>query len=112
VPEIKNPVETEVITHTVKSGEYLGAIANKYKVSVGAIRKENRLRSSVLRVGQKLKITVSLKDKPLRKHQVKRGEYLSKIAKDYGVSIDSIRQANQLHSDQLAVKQILIIPNR
>ncbi|SHG11175.1 N-acetylmuramoyl-L-alanine amidase [Vibrio gazogenes] len=112
VPEIKNPVETEVITHTVKPGEYLGAIASKYKVSVGAIRKENRLRSSVLRVGQKLKITVSLKDKPLRKHQVKRGEYLSKIAKDYGVSIDSIRQANQLHSDQLAIKQILIIPNR
>ncbi len=112
VPEIKNPVETEVITHTVKPGEYLGAIASKYKVSVGAIRKENRLRSSVLRVGQKLKITVSLKDKPLRKHRVKRGEYLSKIAKDYGVSIDSIRQANQLHSDQLAIKQILIIPNR
>ncbi|KUI97129.1 N-acetylmuramoyl-L-alanine amidase [Vibrio sp. MEBiC08052] len=112
VPEIKNPVETEVITHTVKSGEYLGAIASKYKVSVDAIRKENRLRSSVLRVGQTLKITVSLKDKPLRKHQVKRGEYLSKIAKDYGVSIESIRQANQLHSDQLAIKQILIIPNR
>ncbi|SJN58413.1 N-acetylmuramoyl-L-alanine amidase AmiB precursor [Vibrio ruber DSM 16370] len=112
VPEIKNPVETEVITHTVKSGEYLGAIANKYKVSVAAIRKENRLRSSVLHVGQKLKITVSLKDRPLRKHQVKRGEYLSKIAKDYGVSINSIRQANQLHSDQLKIKQILIIPNR
>ncbi|MDW6002089.1 N-acetylmuramoyl-L-alanine amidase [Vibrio mangrovi] len=112
VPEIKNPVETEVITHTVKSGEYLGLIADKYKVSVDAILKENRLRSSVLSVGQKLKITVSLKDKPLRKHQVRRGEYLSKIASDYGVSIESIRRVNRLRSDQLAIKQILIIPNR
>ncbi|RQW61140.1 LysM peptidoglycan-binding domain-containing protein [Vibrio viridaestus] len=112
VPVIKNPVETEVVTHTVDKGEFLGLIANKYKVSVDAIKKENNLSSNVLRVGQKLKITVTLKDKPVRKHKVARGEYLGKIAGDYNVSIDNLRQVNQLKSDSLRVGQVLVIPNR
>nr|WP_199246803.1 N-acetylmuramoyl-L-alanine amidase [Vibrio mimicus] len=112
VPEVTNPVETETVTHVVKSGDFLGKLASTYKVSVAAIKKENNLKSDTLVLGQKLKITVSLKDKPLRKHKVQRGEHLSKIAEQYNVSIDSIRQANQLRSDQLAVGQQLIIPNK
>nr|WP_269135268.1 LysM peptidoglycan-binding domain-containing protein [Vibrio cincinnatiensis] len=112
VPVVNNPVETETIVHTVKSGEFLGRIANTYKVSVEAIRRENNLKSDTLSVGQKLNITVSLKDKPLRKHKVQRGEFLGKIASQYNVSVQSIREANQLRSDQLAVGQVLIIPNK
>lgn len=107
-----NPVETEEITHTVKSGEYLGKIASKYKVSVASIKQQNNLKRETLWVGQKLKITVKLKDLPVRKHKVKRGEFLSKIAKKYGVTIDSIRKTNKLRSDTLAVGQILLIPNK
>nr|WP_251073289.1 LysM peptidoglycan-binding domain-containing protein [Vibrio cincinnatiensis] len=112
VPVVNNPVETETIVHTVKSGEFLGRIANTYKVSVEAIRRENNLKSDTLSVGQKLNITVSLKDKPLRKHKVQRGEFLGKIASQYNVSVQGIREANQLRSDQLAVGQVLIIPNK
>ncbi|KYN82780.1 N-acetylmuramoyl-L-alanine amidase [Vibrio cidicii] len=112
IPEKPNTVETERITHTVGRGEYLGKIAEHYKVSVDDIRKENNLKSDTLWVGQKLKITVSLKDKPIRKHKVVRGEYLSKIAAKYDVSVSSIRSANNLRSDELAVGQILIIPNK
>ncbi len=111
VPAVKNPVETKTITHVVQRGEYLGKIASKYKVSVAAIKRENRLKSDTLKLGQKLKITVSLKDQPLRKHKVQRGEFLGKIAKKYGVSVSSLRKANNLKSDQLAVGQILIIPH-
>ncbi|WP_245868403.1 LysM peptidoglycan-binding domain-containing protein [Vibrio fujianensis] len=112
VPIVNNPIETETITHTVKSGEFLGKISAIYKVSVDAIRRENRLKSDTLFVGQKLSITVSLKDKPLRQHKVQRGEFLGKIANKYNVSVQSIREANQLRSDQLAVGQLLIIPNK
>ncbi|MCG3730956.1 LysM peptidoglycan-binding domain-containing protein [Vibrio cincinnatiensis] len=112
VPVVNNPVETENLTHTVKSGEFLGKIAATYKVSVDAIRRENSLKSDTLSVGQKLNITVSLKDKPLRKHKVQRGEFLGKIANQYHVSVQSVREANQLRSDQLAVGQVLIIPNK
>ncbi|PHX03706.1 N-acetylmuramoyl-L-alanine amidase AmiB precursor [Vibrio splendidus] len=105
-------VKTKTITHTVKSGEYLGKIASRYKVRVADIKRENRLKSETLRVGQKLRITVEVKDVPLRKHKVARGDYLGKIASKYGVSVNSIRQANKLRSDSLAVGQVLIIPHK
>ncbi len=105
-------VKTKTITHTVKSGEYLGKIASRYKVSVADIKRENRLKSETVRVGQKLRITVEVKDVPLRKHKVARGDYLGKIAAKYGVSVNNIRQANKLRSDELAIGQVLIIPHK
>lgn len=111
VPKVTNPVETKTLTHVVQRGEYLGKIAAKYKVSVAAVKRENNLKSDTLKLGQKLKITVSMKDQPLRKHTVKRGEFLGKIASKYGVSVSGIRKANNLRSDQLAVGQVLIIPH-
>ena len=105
-------VKTKTITHTVKSGEYLGKIASRYKVSVADIKRENRLKSETVRVGQKLRITVEVKDVPLRKHKVARGDYLGMIAAKYGVSVNSIRQANKLRSDKLAIGQVLIIPHK
>ncbi len=112
VPKASNPVETKVVTHTVSRGDYLGKIANQYKVSVAQIKRENKLKTDTLKLGQKLKITVSLKDAPLRKHKVSRGDYLGKIAAKYGVSVNSIRKANKLRSDELAIGQILIIPHK
>ncbi len=112
VPKISNPVETKTVTHTVRRGDYLGKIASQYKVSVAHIKRENKLKSDTLKVGQKLRITVSLKDAPLRKHKVARGDYLGKIAAKYGVSVNSIRQANKLRSDELAIGQVLIIPHK
>ncbi|WKY58302.1 N-acetylmuramoyl-L-alanine amidase [Vibrio sp. SNU_ST1] len=102
----------KTVTHTVKPGEYLGKIASRYKVSVASIKRENRLKSETVRVGQKLRITVEVKDIPLRKHKVARGDYLGKIASKYGVSVNSIRQANKLRSDELAIGQVLIIPHK
>ncbi|WP_413285869.1 N-acetylmuramoyl-L-alanine amidase [Vibrio sp. MA40-2] len=112
ITKTSNLVETEVITHAVQAGEYLGLIANKYKVSVASIKKQNKLQRNTLWVGQKLKITVKLEDVPIRKHKVVRGEFLGKIATKYGVTVDSVRRANKLRSDKLAVGQILIIPNK
>jgi N-acetylmuramoyl-L-alanine amidase len=98
----------KTITHTVRSGEYLGKIASKYKVSTSSIRSLNRLKSDTLFVGQKLKVSIVA---PIQKHTVKRGEFLGKIATKYGVTVSSIRTANKLRSDKLAVGQVLIIPN-
>jgi N-acetylmuramoyl-L-alanine amidase len=111
VPVVANPVETKTVTHVVQRGDYLGKIAARYKVSVADIKRENKLKSDTLKLGQKLKITVSMKDQPLRKHKVARGEFLGKIASKYGVSVSSLRKANNLRSDELAIGQVLIIPH-
>ncbi|WP_372871565.1 N-acetylmuramoyl-L-alanine amidase [Shewanella sp.] len=44
------------------------------------------------------------------KHKVSRGESLSVIAAQYGISITALRQANNLKSDTLRIGQQLVIP--
>ncbi|WEM42096.1 LysM peptidoglycan-binding domain-containing protein [Photobacterium sp. DA100] len=100
---------TKTVTHTVKRGEFLGKIAGQYGVTVASIRSANQLRSDELAVGQKLKITV--KAPASVTHTVQRGEFLGKIAENYGVTVSRLREANQLRSDKLAVGQKLTIPS-
>ncbi len=47
------------IVHRVKSGDMLGKIANKYKVSVKNLLKWNRLKSDRLKIGQRIVVYVS-----------------------------------------------------
>lgn len=46
--------QDERVVHRVKSGEYLGRIAQRYGCSVSNIRKWNNLKSDQIRVGQRL----------------------------------------------------------
>lgn len=50
-PPVKKPT-----VHTVKRGETLSGISAKYNVTLTAIKKHNKLKSSTVYVGQKLKI--------------------------------------------------------
>ena len=52
-PPKKKPV---VKSHTVKSGDTLSRIAQKYHVTVSALKRKNNLKSDLIRTGQKLKI--------------------------------------------------------
>ena len=99
---------TRIVWHTVTRGEYLGKIAAKYGVTMSSIRQTSHLKSDKVMVGQKLKIAVAATK--VERHKVRRGEFLSKIAAKYGVSVATIRDANKLRSDKLAVGQTLIIP--
>lgn len=53
-----NGIGAKIIYHTVQSGETLWGIAQKYGVTVDAIKKSNNLTTNGLQVGQKLKITI------------------------------------------------------
>ena len=48
--------EGEVVYYKVKSGDTLGGIAKKYKVSVKNLQKWNKLSSTTIHIGQKLRI--------------------------------------------------------
>ena len=55
--EDKNTDEDEKVilkTHRVRPGETLETIAKKYKVTVAGLKKSNHLKSSRLKIGQKL----------------------------------------------------------
>lgn len=59
---INNPLDNtllanqESISYTVKSGDSLSVLAERYGTTVAAIKRENNLSSSMLRIGQKLTI--------------------------------------------------------
>ena len=78
----------DVITHTVKSGDTLYGIAQKYKLSAETIMFANGLETNpdLLRLGQQLTI---LPTNGIL-HTVKKGDTLEKIAKTYKVNASSI----------------------
>lgn len=52
--------QTAEVRYRVKSGDYLGKIANQYRVSVNQIKQWNSLRNNNLRIGQTLLIIPNL----------------------------------------------------
>ena len=107
VPPGKNITETDGL-YTVKKGDTLYSIAKKYNVSVDELISYNELPTSILRIGQVLRIP-SIKVSDLV-YTVKSGDTLYKIANNYGVSIDDIKQLNNLTSNILSIGQELYIP--
>ena len=57
-PPRRASAEPSRVVHRVKSGETLSSIAQKYNTSVAAVRQANKLRGSVIKVGQRLTISV------------------------------------------------------
>jgi murein DD-endopeptidase MepM/ murein hydrolase activator NlpD len=87
---------TTIINYTVQPGDTIGAIAEKYSISVATILWSNNLSSySLIRPGDNLKIL------PISGliHKVKSGDTLSKLAKIYDTDIDKIIEANVLKED-------------
>ncbi|MBE0458104.1 LysM peptidoglycan-binding domain-containing protein [Pseudoalteromonas sp. KG3] len=93
--------------YTVKRGDSLSVIAKRYKVSVSQLKAFNNLKSSTIRIGQKL-VLPQLADTQIE-HKVKSGESLWKIANHYKVSITKLKQWNSLSGDRLKVGEKLTV---
>ena len=92
------------IIYTVKKGDSLYSIANKYNTTVSEIINLNNLKNNNLSINQQLKI-------PNKNnfYIVKKGDSLYSIAKKFNTSIENIKNKNNLKSNLLAVGQELII---
>jgi len=98
--------ETEI--YTVKSGDNLYSIANKYNTTVDELKKLNNLTTNTLNVGQLLKIpsAVSTPDT----YTVQSGDSLYSIANKFSTTIDEIKSLNNLTTNTLSIGQVLKIP--
>ncbi len=95
--------------YVVKKGDSLWSIAKKYGISVDELKSLNNLNSNLLSIGQTLKIS----GEPITNNDiyiVKRGDSLYSIASRYGISVDVLRNYNNLTSNNLSVGQQLYIP--
>ncbi len=109
--------ESDTVIYTVKSGDTLSTVAERYNVSVTKLKRANRLTSNMLRVGDRLEIPsadrVERNVKPApetRVHVVRSGDTLSEIGERYGVSVSKLRSANGLRGNSLRIGQRLVIP--
>ncbi len=108
-------------THIVRSGEYLGSIANKYRCSVADLKAWNNLRGTRINSGQRLIVYAKEKapaakaasnnnkktltrntDKPGKYtyYTIRKGDTLWDIAKKEGVSVSEIKRLNQDLNDK------------
>ena len=102
-------------THRVQRGEYLLVIARQYGMSLDELRALNPGIGDRLAVGQRLRVSgtpaapVAQPAAPRRPttHRVRRGEHLTGIAREYGVTVRQLREWNSLDSDVLHVGQRL-----
>ena len=129
IKQITDGGDGERIVYKVKSGDYLGKIAGKYRVSVAQIKKWNNLKSNDIRVGQRLiiyrggnapaststssaaKSTSSSSTPSGNKitYTVKKGDVLGRIAENHGVGLSELKSWNKLTSNNIQIGQKLII---
>ena len=95
-------------TYTVKSGDNLYQIALNYGVTVNDLINANNLSSTLLSVGQVLKIPTASTNNTV--YTVVAGDNLYSIARRYNTSVQAIMNANNLSSTLLSIGQKLIIP--
>lgn len=107
--------------HTVKSGDTLYSLAKTYEVSEDLIRQHNANMGSELKIDQTVKIPVpesaqkSAKAEKRRKrdfltHKVQAGQTLYAIARDYNISVATLREDNpSLNPQSLPVGETLWI---
>ena len=98
-------------TYTVKSGDTLYSIANKYGLTVNELKSLNNLTSDLLSIGQVLNVSNSaVTPTPTNTYTVKSGDSLYSIAKQYGVTVDALKSANGKTSNLLSIGEVLVIP--
>lgn len=101
-------IETEI--YTVKAGDTLYGISQKYNLTVDELKKLNNLSNNTLSIGQKLKISSSETDTNTT-YTVIKGDTLYGIANKFNVSVDNLKDFNNLKSNTLSIGQVLKIPN-
>ena len=102
------------VYYTVKAGDTLYGIANEYGLSVDELKTINNLKNNNLSVGQKLLISgtgeVIGDGADYDTYIVKSGDNLYAIARKYGISVDKLKDINNLSSNILSIGQKLLVP--
>lgn len=109
-----NPNESKEVNYTVKRGDTLWKIANRYGITVSELVKINNIKNpNLIFVGQSLRVPLdnsSNQSETFIYYTVRRGDRLWRIAKAYGTTVNNIVRLNGIRNPNLIyVGQILKI---
>lgn len=94
----------------------MGGIAQRYGVSVAALRSANNISGTVIRRGQTLTIpgsssaSYASSNGTSSNYKVRSGDTLGGIAQKHGVRLASLRSANNISGNKIMVGQTIVIP--
>lgn len=127
IPDITDPAypsdpddhSGDVVTYLVKAGDTLWSIANRFDVSLNNLRLWNHLTTDFLSIGQELKLIpptpAPIPSDPdgatgeVTTYSVKAGDTLWAISRRFNVTVNQIKQWNNLRSNFLSIGQRLSI---
>ena len=110
IPSEEEPPEIgDFIVYTVSSGDNLYKIATKYNLTVDDLVNYNDLATTNLSIGQQLLIPVQ-KTNETQTYIVKSGDTLYSIASKYGISVNTLKNYNNLTTNVLNIGQKINIP--
>lgn len=106
------------LTYNVQSGDTLYSIALKYNTTPVAIMRKNNLTNNLLTVGQTLIIPNDIESTGNNQEQtdtentyiVQKGDSLYSISRKFGITIDALKNNNNIVDNTLIVGQVLKIP--
>ncbi|MEC7524643.1 MAG: LysM peptidoglycan-binding domain-containing protein [Myxococcota bacterium] len=100
--------------YVVREGDTLSSIARRHHVTIAELQRANRMRGTVVRPGERLQIPGRSGWRRARgqgrRYTVRAGDTLSRIARRFRVSVDDIRAANALRSEDIRQGQTLLVP--
>lgn len=107
--------------YIIQKGDTLASIASTHKTSVSNLKSMNNLKSDALFYNQTIKISSKASTDTKKKssnpptnkdgqtYTVVKGDYLSKIAKKYSITLEELKDWNNLKSDTIYVGQTLVV---
>ncbi len=119
----KQQSTTGGIIHVVAAGETMFSISKAYNVSVDDIKQWNGLTSNSLSAGQEISIkrknTVTSSASPVSEspvsvsrkgvHTVAQKETMFSIARQYGITVNQLKEWNNLQGSELSIGQTLFV---
>jgi LysM repeat protein len=123
-PTIPSEIDTspQVFTYTIKAGDTLSAIADRFGIDPDELRAANNINGDLIYPGDKLWIAKPSSEEtnitPAQSiieptnpiHMVFPGETLESIALEYGVTVEDLRSENFMYGNAILPGQKLSIP--